>query len=93
MPSIDVTRHAYQMADEQWLAKMEALGYPLYVKPANLGSSIGISRVENRDALKDAIDLAFAYDRKVVVEKGVADAMEINCSVLGYSRRLPCQPM
>ena len=85
MPSIDVTRHAYQMADEQWLAKMEALGYPLYVKPANLGSSIGISRVENRDALKDAIDLAFAYDRKVVVEKGVADAMEINCSVLGIA--------
>ena len=43
MPSIDVTRHAYQMAGEQWLAKMEALGYPLYVKPANSGSSIGIS--------------------------------------------------
>ncbi len=83
MPYVDFTRHAYQTQTDEVIAKAEQLGYPLYVKPANLGSSIGISRVENQEELKQAIDLAFAYDRKIVVEKGVADAMEINCSVLG----------
>ncbi|MFR6343713.1 MAG: hypothetical protein ACLUO4_02180 [Christensenellales bacterium] len=83
MPSVDFTRHAYDRDKQACLEKMEALGYPLYVKPANLGSSIGISRVEDKAALEDAIQLAFSYDRKVVVEKGVEDAMEINCSVLG----------
>lgn len=83
MPWVTATRHGYQADQEGSLAKMEQLGYPLYVKPANLGSSIGISRVADRKALCEAIELAFAYDRKIVVEKGVADAMEINCSVLG----------
>lgn len=83
MPSVDFTRHAYDRDKQACLEKMEALGYPLYVKPASLGSSIGISRVEDKVALEDAIQLAFSYDRKVVVEKGVEDAMEINCSVLG----------
>jgi D-alanine-D-alanine ligase len=58
------------------------LGYPLFVKPANLGSSVGISKVHNRHELGPAIDLAARYDRKVIVEKGL-DAREIECSVLG----------
>jgi len=58
------------------------LGYPLFVKPANLGSSVGISKVHNRRELGPAIDLAAGYDRKVIVEKGL-DAREIECSVLG----------
>jgi len=58
------------------------LGYPLFVKPANLGSSVGISKVHNRRELAAAIDLAAGYDRKVIVEKGL-DAREIECSVLG----------
>ncbi|HET7101305.1 MAG TPA: D-alanine--D-alanine ligase family protein, partial [Terriglobia bacterium] len=58
------------------------LGYPLFVKPANLGSSVGISKVHNRRELAPAIDLAAGYDRKVIVEKGL-DAREIECSVLG----------
>ncbi|MFR4008872.1 MAG: hypothetical protein ACLT0Y_06070 [Christensenellales bacterium] len=59
MPSVDFTRHAYDRDKQACLEKMEALGYPLYVKPANLGSSIGISRVEDKAALEDAIQLAF----------------------------------
>jgi D-alanine-D-alanine ligase len=58
------------------------LGYPLFVKPANLGSSVGISKVHNRRELGPAIDLAACYDRKIIVEKGL-DAREIECSVLG----------
>jgi D-alanine-D-alanine ligase len=58
------------------------LGYPLFVKPANLGSSVGISKVHNRRELAPAIDLAAGYDRRVIVEKGL-DARELECSVLG----------
>jgi D-alanine-D-alanine ligase len=58
------------------------LGYPLFIKPANLGSSVGISKVHDRSELGPAIDLAAGYDRKVIVEKGL-DAREIECSVLG----------
>jgi len=58
------------------------LGYPLFVKPANLGSSVGISKVHGRRELAPALELAATYDRKVIVEKGL-DAREIECGVLG----------
>ncbi len=58
------------------------LRYPLFVKPVNLGSSVGISKVHTRRELPAAMDLAAQYDRKILVEKGI-DAREIECSVLG----------
>jgi len=58
------------------------LRYPLFVKPANLGSSVGISKVRNRRELLEAMTLAAQYDRKILVEKAI-DAREIECSVLG----------
>jgi D-alanine-D-alanine ligase len=61
----------------------EALTYPVFVKPANLGSSIGISKVPGPDGLGAAIDQAFEFDRKVIVETGVPEAREIECGVLG----------
>ncbi len=61
------------------------IGYPLFVKPANLGSSVGISRVAQARKLTAALDLAAEYDRKILVEKAV-DAREIECSVLGNDR-------
>ncbi len=61
------------------------IGYPLFVKPANLGSSVGISKVHKADELKGALDLAAQYDRKILVELGV-DAREIECAVLGNER-------
>ena len=61
----------------------EKLSYPVYVKPARLGSSIGITKVCSADQLKGAMDLAFSYDKKVLVEQGIANPMEINCSGLG----------
>src|SRR5688572_26321612 len=59
------------------------LGLPLFVKPANLGSSVGVSKVKTEGELEPALDVAFAYDRKVVVEAGVAGAREIEVAVLG----------
>jgi D-alanine-D-alanine ligase len=61
----------------------QALPYPLFVKPANLGSSVGISKVHGRPELAPALDVAVQFDRKVVVEAGVVDAREIECAVLG----------
>jgi len=60
-----------------------ALGLPVFVKPANLGSSVGISKVKTTDALGAAIDEALTFDRKVIVEAGVPDPREIECAVLG----------
>ena len=61
------------------------IGYPLFVKPSNLGSSVGISRVAQARKLAAALDLAALYDRKILVEKAV-NAREIECSVLGNDR-------
>lgn len=60
-----------------------ALPYPQFVKPANLGSSVGVSKVKNRAELACAIDLACSYDRKVLVEVGIENARELEVSVLG----------
>jgi len=59
-----------------------ALGTPVYVKPANLGSSVGVHRVTERDAWDGALDDAFCYDNKVVVEANIS-GREVECSVLG----------
>ncbi|MBI4265583.1 MAG: D-alanine--D-alanine ligase [Acidobacteria bacterium] len=59
------------------------LGYPVFVKPANLGSSVGISKAKSEADLGGAVELAFEYDRKIVIEAAVPEAREIECSVLG----------
>lgn len=61
----------------------EQLGYPVIVKPANLGSSVGISRATSRGELEDAVAQAMGYSNKVLIEKMVNDLKEVNCSVLG----------
>jgi len=61
----------------------ESLTYPLFVKPANLGSSVGISKVKDPADLAAAVELALAFDPKVVVESAVPGAREIECAVLG----------
>ena len=64
---------------------IEALGYPVFVKPVNLGSSIGITKVKEAAELDDAMDLAASYDRKILVEKAAENPREINCAVMGYA--------
>lgn len=67
----------------QLISQMENLGYPLFVKPVSLGSSIGVSKAVDKTSLIDRIENAFRYDRQLIVEKGIEPLMEINCSVLG----------
>lgn len=62
----------------------EQLPYPVFVKPANLGSSIGVSRADDFQSLQEALELAFSYDRRVLVEEGVDQPIEVNCAVLGF---------
>jgi D-alanine-D-alanine ligase len=79
-----VMRHEWQRRADDIVARLEhALGFPMFVKPANLGSSVGISKAKDPDSLRRAIDLAGQFDRKVVVEAAVPDAREIECGVLG----------
>jgi len=63
--------------------KVEKLGYPVVVKPATLGSSVGISYVKSDKELANAIEEAMRYDVKIVVEKAVSNLIEVNCSVFG----------
>ena len=58
------------------------LGYPCFVKPANLGSSVGISKAKSRQELEKALDSAASYDRRIIVEAGIV-AREVECAVLG----------
>jgi D-alanine-D-alanine ligase len=79
-----VRRHVWERGQADVVVGIEkALGYPTFVKPANLGSSVGISKAKDRAGLIEAIELAGAFDRKVVVEAAVPDAREIECAVLG----------
>jgi D-alanine-D-alanine ligase len=76
---------------KEWLDQRRSIGdraadelrFPMFVKPANLGSSVGISKVKSVGDFADAMELAFQFDRKVVVEAAVPDAREIECAVLG----------
>ena len=79
-----VLRHEWKTNAERITADLEkALQYPMFVKPANLGSSVGISKAKNASELVAAMDLAGSFDRKIVVEAAVPDAREIECAVLG----------
>ena len=77
--------------DKQWfahrdelIAKIESkLGYPVIVKPANLGSSVGIGRADNREELLSKVDDARRYSARIIVEDLVENLQEINCAVLG----------
>jgi D-alanine-D-alanine ligase len=59
------------------------LGYPIFVKPANLGSSVGISKAKSDEELVAAMELALQFDRKIVIEAAIPKAREIECAVLG----------
>ncbi len=77
--------------DKQWFSQRDELiariedkiGYPVIVKPANLGSSVGIGKAANRDELVEKVDAAEVYSTRIIVEDLVEDLQEINCSVLG----------
>ncbi|MGN0775422.1 MAG: D-alanine--D-alanine ligase family protein [Candidatus Ventricola sp.] len=79
------TRDELKTGREAILERIEReIKYPAFVKPAALGSSIGVSRAEGREELEKAIDLAASYDRRILVEVGINNPVEINCAALGY---------
>ncbi len=65
------------------IVEIESLGYPVFVKPANMGSSVGISKVKSSETLVNAIEEALRYDRRIVVEKGLNRPREVELAVLG----------
>lgn len=82
----------------QWFENTEAclneieakLVYPLIIKPASLGSSVGVSKATDRLSLEESINEAIKYDKKIIIEEMVEDLVEVNCSVLGdYSSAKP----
>ena len=79
-----VLRHDWEGGRDAIAGDLErALGFPMFVKPANLGSSVGISKAKDMGSLADAMDLAGSFDRKIVIEAAVPHAREIECAVLG----------
>ncbi|MEZ0074126.1 D-alanine--D-alanine ligase family protein [Planotetraspora sp. GP83] len=80
-PHVWFTEHEWRTTTDLW-SVVKSLDWPMYVKPANMGSSIGISRVTSMEELRAGVELAFTHDRVVIVEQGV-NARELICGVLG----------
>jgi D-alanine-D-alanine ligase len=85
-------RRDWETTPENVLDDVESqLGFPCFVKPANLGSSVGISKAVDRDSLATAVDLAALYDRRIIVEEAL-DMREIECGILGNDSPEASQP-
>src|SRR5215471_17095213 len=86
--SLTYRRNQWERSPEEILdAVEEHIGYPCFVKPVNLGSSVGVNKAHDRDELKHAIDVAAEYDRKIIIECSI-DCRELECSVLGNDEPL-----
>jgi len=86
-------RRDWQRDTARWTAEIERqLGYPCFVKPANMGSSVGISKVHGRDELGPAVVEAARHDRKILVEQAAVDCREIECAVLGNDEPIASAP-
>ena len=84
LPDETLDAAVYNKDPEAALEKLaQAPGYPMVIKPVNLGSSVGISRAADRESLRAALDTAFLYAPRILAERAVAPLREINCAVLG----------
>lgn len=84
IPVLDALRLDKQ--EKNIIEKIEKIGYPVIIKPVNLGSSIGIMKAENQDELKDAVELAFTFSNVILAERAIVNLREINCAVLGSKK-------
>ncbi len=92
VPYVALKRSRWEAAPQAVLDAIEAqFSYPVFVKPANLGSSVGISKATDRASLRQALDEAARYDRRLVIEQGI-DAREIEVSVLGNDEPMASLP-
>ena len=71
----------------------ERFDFPLFIKPATLGSSIGIGRADSEALLRASIDIAANFDRRILVEPALTDCVEINCAVMGYGGDFQASPL
>jgi D-alanine-D-alanine ligase len=88
IPQVDyvgVREERFRRSEPEVLAQITRLGLPVFVKPAHLGSSVGIVKVARAELLADALEDAFAHDELAIVEQ-MATGVEVECSVLGCSR-------
>ena len=83
VPYIWFFDYQYYETKDAIFKDVDKLGYPVIVKPATLGSSVGINFVKDEKELNKAIEDAIEYDQKIVIEKAVENLIEVNCSVLG----------
>lgn len=87
-----ITDYMYAQSGEQFLKdSAEKLGFPIFVKPANAGSSVGISKAKDMESLREAMTLAFKHDRKAVLEECVVGT-EVECAVLGNEEPMASIP-
>jgi len=83
LPYLWLTRDEWKNDKRGWINKVHyTLDYPVFIKPSNLGSSIGISMANNEEELIKGVEIASNYDKRILIEKGVENANEVNCSVL-----------
>src|SRR5690554_2984856 len=80
VPFVGFYDEDYYIEQDRIIKECKELGFPLIVKPANLGSSVGINRCKNVDELKSAIITAIQYDTEIIVEKAIDNLIELNCS-------------
>jgi len=83
LPYQALRRNEWQRAPDAVLSRLSALGFPQFVKPANLGSSVGVSRAKSLRELTPALEHAFEFDDKLVIEAGLDHPREVECAVLG----------
>lgn len=83
-----LTRGEFEEDEESTYERAKELGYPIIIKPANSGSSIGISKCHDPSELEESLNLAFNFDKVVVVEKSIENLMEINCAVLKVGSKI-----
>ncbi|MDO5301852.1 MAG: D-alanine--D-alanine ligase family protein [Tissierellia bacterium] len=88
LEGFEVYRSRWKREPEAVAGDVAELGYPVFVKPSNLGSSIGISKVKDASELTDAMELAAFYSEKLLVERAAKEPRELNCAVLGYEEEL-----
>lgn len=85
VPDVIFDRQEYEQKPDLWIRKVEKeLGYPAFVKPPHLGSSVGVTKVNNRKELKNAIEVAFVYDWRVLVELAVPNLREATLPIMGF---------
>ena len=80
----------YLEDEDKYLKKIKDFGYPVIVKPARLGSSVGINIAHNEDEVRDAIEEAISYDDKILIEEVVKDLLEVDCAVVGNHENMEC---